>query len=272
MSFLFGVKAAWYDVHKMLKLNVDMIEIFIGKKDLIEHRDKMIGIFTEILDKHKLKAVVHAPEYHDNFLVDIASLNEELRNKSIEALRKTIEFSDELGVKPIIIHPGGISSHPLDKAPLIENLKKSLSELNYDYFWLENMPWFYWLENGELAISHICIESSDFIEILDEIEGVAFDICHAYLSTKEGSNKKVREAVNILKPYIKHVHISDARAPYHEGLQIGSGDVDFTVIKRLPSNIGIVPEIEKGYENDGLGFKLALEKLKYLTKSLGENI
>ncbi|MDI6707982.1 MAG: sugar phosphate isomerase/epimerase family protein [Candidatus Thermoplasmatota archaeon] len=268
MSFLFGVKAGWYDVYTMLKLNVDLVEIFIGKRDLIEYNDKTIEIFTGVLENYNVNAVVHAPEYYEDFLVDIASTDVALRNKSIKALQETINFAEQLGIKHIIIHPGGISLKPLDKSQLLKNLKKSLSELNYKRFWLENMPWFYWLENGKLAKSHICVEATDFTELIDEIEGITFDLCHAYLSTKEGGNDKLNYMTDQLKNYIKHIHVSDARAPYHEGLQIGIGDIDFRIMKELPSGIGIVPEIENGYENDGLGFKIALEKLKYIVKSL----
>jgi N-acetylneuraminate synthase len=179
-----------------------------------------------------------------------------------------MSFAEHLGIKPIIIHPGGISLNPLDKLQLLKNLKKSLSELNYEHFWLENMPWFYWLENGKLAKSHICIESSDFIELVDETDGITFDICHGYLSTEEGSNDKLNDGIDKLKNHIKHVHISDARAPHYEGLQIGTGNIDFAVMEELPLGVGIVPEIRNGHGNNGLGFKIALEKLKYIVKSL----
>ncbi len=59
---------------------------------------------------------------------------------------------------------------------------------------------------------------------------------------------------------IKHVHASDAKPPHHEGLQIGTGFVDFKMLRDL--NVGIIPEIIDGHKNEGEGFRIAIERLK----------
>lgn len=88
------------------------------------------------------------------------------------------------------------------------------------------------------------------------------DICHAFLATKKGSNEDVAAMKKSLGKMIKHVHVSDARPPHDEGLQIGEGLVDFDVLKDF--QVGIIPEIINGHKNKGEGFRIALERLKNL--------
>lgn len=86
------------------------------------------------------------------------------------------------------------------------------------------------------------------------------DICHAYLATREGDNIHVQTMIKTLGKDIKHVHVSDAKPPHQEGLQIGDGLVDFGVLKDI--QVGIIPEIIRGHNNEGEGFGRALTKLK----------
>ena len=71
--------------------------------------------------------------------------------------------------------------------------------------------------------------------------------------------------VRMLMPYVEHMHIVDALGVDGEGVQMGEGDVDFTRLSQVLSEIAsapqFIPEIWQGHKNDGEGFWQALNYL-----------
>jgi hypothetical protein len=60
-----------------------------------------------------------------------------------------------------------------------------------------------------------------------------------------------------LDGYIRHIHLSDAAYPHQEGLQLGSGELDLTLVPR-GRGLPILLEVRGGHENSGEGFRTAL--------------
>ncbi len=69
-----------------------------------------------------------------------------------------------------------------------------------------------------------------------------------------------------LRPFIRHIHISDAGGISYEGMQIGDGEIDFQGILPLLEGLDViaVPEILNGHEDRGEGFRVAVSRLKAL--------
>jgi sugar phosphate isomerase/epimerase len=69
---------------------------------------------------------------------------------------------------------------------------------------------------------------------------------------------------------ILHLHLSDAKPPDHEGLQVGEGDVDMERVLRAFRGMDItaVPEIMGGHRGGGLSFRRALEELRGIEASI----
>ncbi len=67
-------------------------------------------------------------------------------------------------------------------------------------------------------------------------------------------------------PHSIHLHIVDAKGVDGEGVQIGHGDVDFTMLSRMlkmhAPEIPFIPEVWQGHKNQGRGFWEALEFLE----------
>ncbi len=212
---------------------------------------------------------VHAQEMisHDRrrWLLDLASEDEGFRRECVEVVGKTRELADALGGLPAVIHPGGIRSGRADRRVLLGNLRDSLKELGPDKLLLENMPWFYWHEKEERMVANICVSIKDMERFIGLVEGFTLDVCHGYLSKPEGDPGYVSRFLAALGGRTRHVHVSDARAPDSEGLQIGDGSVDFSVLRGL--RVPVLAEIWNGHENGGLGFKTAIERLRSLEKS-----
>jgi sugar phosphate isomerase/epimerase len=259
-----GVKAWWKDADIMVKFGTNLMEVHLEPIDLDQYLQEMVQTFSRISDEHGMEFVIHNQAYwtdgKDYRLVDLASQDESLRQKAIKIVKKTLSFASEINAYHVIVHPGGIAPNRIESEKLLSTLTKSLKEINDKRLIVENMPWFYIMQNGEIWRNNICIDAEDFFRFSDLGGGVAFDICHAYLPTEEGSHEHILQMKNDLKNMIKHVHVSDAKPPHHEGLQIGSGLIDFGVLKDF--KVGIVPEVIDGHKNEGEGFKIAIERLR----------
>jgi N-acetylneuraminate synthase len=252
----------------MVKLDPDMMEVHIEDSDLYLHYQDMVDIFTRLMDEHGVGLIVHNQEYwseDDNYhLVDLASQDDELRTHAVEIVKKTLEFAETVNATHVIIHPGGVTPEPIKKDEPLQRLKESLKEIGDKRVILENMPWFYIMRDRSVWTSNICVEADDFFQFTDLIGGVTLDICHAYLKTRKGGNEYILSMKNNLGNMIKHVHVSDAKPPHREGLQIGDGFIDFRLLRDI--NVGVVPEIISGHKNYGEGFRIAIERLRSLDR------
>jgi N-acetylneuraminate synthase len=59
---------------------------------------------------------------------------------------------------------------------------------------------------------------------------------------------------------VMHVHASDAVAPDREGLQVGDGEVDFSVLMGM--SVPVLVEIWNGHADGGAGFRVGIERLR----------
>jgi sugar phosphate isomerase/epimerase len=263
-----GLKSSVKDVNVISELGPAFLETFIFPRDLIELKiDELVQRFGA----SGLPVVVHVPEYHGDVFVDLASDDPSVRKSSIEAVNLSIKLADALGSPHIVLHPGGISENGLDRPKAIKRLRKALEELSYERFYLENMPWFYFKARrtpGKTVQvkSNIMIAPEDYAIVLDNIAGMTLDICHGFLSTKKGSMKNLLALFDAYPKLPRYLHLSDAKAPDGEGLQLGDGQIDLgPVYDRLRKNgkdwWGI-PEIMDGHRNGGSGFAKALKILK----------
>jgi N-acetylneuraminate synthase len=211
-------------------------------------------------------AYVHAQEFvrhgGKQRLIDLTSEDETFRASCIKTLQDSRALADSLGKVDLIIHPGGIRRSVVDHDPLLKNLNSSLSELGPRGLLLENMPWYYWQKGAGRMVSNVCVSMESIAMLSDKVEGLVLDTSHGYLSRQEGSQEYLRDFMDVLGKKVKHIHLSDARAPDKEGLQIGEGDIDFSFLKGtcLPAMI----EVWNGHEQGGAGFREGIRRMRAL--------
>ncbi len=81
------------------------------------------------------------------------------------------------------------------------------------------------------------------------------------------------EQVDVLLPYIGHLHLSDGAGLDGEGLQIGEGTIDWVHFFRVLGDYHgtMIPEIWRGHQRQGEGFLIAIQRLSqsvlYASKS-----
>ena len=275
-----GIKVRFHDVQSMLSLNPEVFEFHFSDKDLdMEH-----SFSNEHFDQ---ELVVHAPEYHQGKLIDLCSDNTQSlhhsREESVRLIQKVIDettrISKHFSGKPLmVLHPGGMCLKRIkDKEKineLRENLRKSLKQLDKKNvtILLENMPPYPWFYGGQWNC-HILIDADEINQFCKENGyGFCFDLSHAQLYCK-WAGKDLIEYIKTIKPLIKHVHFADADGVDGEGLQIDEGEIDFSKVMphfrdiEMEESITMIPEIWRGHEKDGEGFKIAFERLnKHINK------
>jgi sialic acid synthase SpsE/sugar phosphate isomerase/epimerase len=272
------------DVEHTLPLEWGFTVRFRDYEETLVYQPKMLEFhFTDQdLDEqypggdHDLKLVVHAPEFFDRTLVDLCSLDDRQREQSVALIQKTIKLTRDIaphfeGMPKVIVHTGGMSlDHPIeDREQLYDNLRNSVNELDYEgvELLLENLPPHPWYFGGQWLTNAFM----DAFEIRDFIKPLGLDMCfdtsHAKLYCN-WAHVDFFEQVEVLLPYIRHLHLSDGSGLDGEGLQIGEGAIDWVKFFEIigagrPDGYQgtMIPEIWRGHQRGNEGFVIAIRRL-----------
>jgi N-acetylneuraminate synthase len=261
-----GPIVRWKDYKDYLRYEPDLFEFHLSDKDLDEEVPK--GNYSQ-------EVVVHAPEYMKRVYLNPAATDPEERRRAIDTLQRTLDVARRLGEsfkgKPkLVVHPGGITIQPVkEPGKLLEIFTDTLSKLNADGVEVlpENLPPRPWVFGGEWT-SNIFLLGEEMKEWLEKTGyKMCFDTSHAAMACNL-MNVDLAETVKLLKPYIRHLHVSDAAGVGDEGLQIGEGTVDWKSVLTPLSNYKytMVPEIWQGHLHGGKGFLQAMDHLKPFMK------
>lgn len=257
-----GFVVRFNDYKNVLQYQPKLLEFHFTDKDLDE---KYPG------DIHDLSLVVHAPEFWSNHLVDLCIFDDQLRQKSIDLMQRSLDITREMapyfnGVPKMVVHPGAASlDSPIqDRQRLYDNLKESVEALDFDgvELLLENLPPHPWYFGGQW-LTNAFMDTREIVMFLDEMGlKTCFDTSHSKLYCN-WANVDFIEQVEVIKPYISHLHLADASGLDGEGLQIGEGTIDWVEFfdHMLDYHGTMIPEIWRGHQRDGEGFLIAINRL-----------
>lgn len=252
---LLGAMTTLRDHERLSHLDVGFFELLVLDGD-------DVGELESLLSRDERCQIVHAPEKMRvdgrSELIDLADEDLERRQMFVRRVDEVSSMAASLGI-PTVVHPGGVRKEPTDGAELSENLRASLSEMD-GTLWLENMPRRYHVD-GERRYCNLCTSPHELVDLLPHVDGVTLDISHAYLSVERGGNAAIASFFETLRGSIKHVHLSDAAHPDGEGLQLGDGDVDLSILPRMRS-VPVLLEIWNGHLDDGAGFAEAVRRVR----------
>ena len=257
-----GFKTRFSDVEFFAQLKPTLIEHHFSDRDLGE-------VHPDITLPQRL--FVHAPEFWGPRIIDLCSPDHETRELAVSVLQQTVDKVREVapryqGPPTLVVHVGGMSMDDPDArtAPMYDRAFEAISRLDTAGVIVlpENLPprpWYFggqWCQNAFIHPEEIV----DFCKRLNV--RMCFDLCHAQLYCNY-SGRSLTEYIEIVKPYIAHLHISDAAGIAAEGLQIGEGEIDFDAVFDQLSGVEFswVPEIWRGHNNDNEGFATALRRL-----------
>ncbi len=205
------------------------------------------------------------PVSHASYLINLASPEDQLRQKSIDAMVIEIQRAAWLGIPYVIFHPGSYTSSSPDEglARIITSLD-SILERTCDS---QTYPL---LENTAGQGSNLGWQFEQLGEIIRGIQddsriGVCIDTCHAFAAgypmdtqkNYESTVRKMSRTFGIRR--IKAFHLNDSKKPFGSRLDrhehIGEGEMGLQPFRLLLNDkrfrkIPMYLETEKG-ERDG---------------------
>lgn len=270
-----GLPVRHHDYRGLARLtNPRILEFHLSYRDVeLDHET----FFPERVDAD---LVVHAPElFAGDHTLDLASPDAAYRERSIAEMRRVIETTRRLapffvnadGAIGIVTNVGGFSMDaPLSPHAVAERrtlLLESLGQLQDPAveIWPQTMPPYPWHFGGQQF--HNMFLDAEWIDVFCRETGmrICLDVSHSMLACTHGA-KRLEDFLEWVLPHTAHLHLADAAGVDGEGLQIGEGEVDFSVLAgamtRLAPKASWIPEIWQGHERDGAGFWRALSKLE----------
>ena len=191
-----------------------------------DHYLPMIGLSLESMMKsYDITYSIHAP-FND---INIASLNESVREMSVIELIKIMNMASELDIKTVTIHPGlysmvvsGLEDRSVMAAKRsLRTLDRMAQECGVRLC-VENMPGF------KFFLGQTADQMSELLEGTNL--PICLDIGHA------NTTGQLNEIIDTLGNRIMNVHIHDNDGKQDQHLTIGEGTVDFEdCLKRLSS-------------------------------------
>ena len=270
-SKMWGVKCRFHDFLDYSVLSAPVVEFHCSQKDIYDSTTGICSATSQL--------VVHAPEIVDMMLVDICSQDERQKTLSLNILQdtitKTIELSRQFPGKPkLVVHFGGMKLDPARdeetvRKDLLRRAVSSFEALKYDPDEIEilpeNLPPKPWYLGGEWN-QYGFMTADDMIQFCEHFDlKMTFDICHAQLYCKSCDEDLV-DYTRRVRPFVSHLHISDATGIGGEGVQIHEGEIDFEgVFTELKDcRCSWVTEVWAGHTDNGQGvYKSMLELQKY---------
>ena len=271
-----GIVGRLNDFTDYLEWKPKLIEIHLTWRDLVNFSSEKNTFQSKSFGQD---FVVHAPEYYKDKLIDFTTSDSVVLDYSFEMLQKTVNLARELAPQfsgmrnekgpKIILHPGGHAEARLEtnKTDQYKTLAKNLHEIDTDgvELLIENMPPNPWYFGGQWFNS-VFLDPSEIDQFCKDTGfGMCYDTSHALLHCNY-SKQTLNNFTNKISKHVRHLHISDGAGTTQEGLQLGSGDIDFDHLFEILKNIdtGFIPEIWQGHLNSGSGFHKALKTIQNL--------
>jgi N-acetylneuraminate synthase len=270
----YGVPARYHDFADISQgVDLDFIEFHLS------YRDLEVDPSGYIKARQEMGFAVHCPElFAGDHLLDLSNSDNAYKKHSVEELKKVVDLTRRLNayfpktdLPVIVVNAGGWSQNAFlpvkDRARLYEMTAESLGKVDLSdvQVAIQTMPPFPWHFGGQ-SHHNLFVDPDEICVFCSQTkQKICLDVSHSMMACNyyhwdfEVFLKKVL-------PHTVHLHIVDAKGIDGEGVQIGKGDVDFAMLKRIldsdAPDIQFIPEVWQGHKNNGEGFWLALNFLE----------
>ncbi len=247
---MIGVSSTEFSAYRFDEVIAEVSKVFEHWEIFAEaeHRLPTVeSLFREMMPSYNLSYSIHAPISD----INIASLNERIREDSILEILTTAETAASLGIELITIHPGltSMSVHYMEEKAM-EKANRSLSSIDrissqYGVtIAVENMPSF------PFMLGHTAEEMNELIGSTNL--GFCLDIGHG------NTTGQTNELIKAFRDRLVNIHIHDNHGEMDEHLTLGEGDIDFkSIISSLKGYTG-------NYVIESKSFPSAVESQDYL--------
>lgn len=224
------------------ELGLDTVQIFTKNNNQWQGKsltDTDIRLFRDTLEE----AGIQVPCSHDSYLINLASPDDELWQKSLNAFVVELERAEALGLEGVVMHPG---SH-LDSTPET-GLERIITALNEAHRQTSGYRVQTWLETTAGQGTNLGYRFEHLQTILDgqdspERCGVCVDTCHIFaagypLITHTDYASTIGQLIEaVTLPRIRAFHLNDSkkglgsRVDRHE--HIGEGELGLEPFRHL---------------------------------------
>ncbi|MDQ3191094.1 MAG: deoxyribonuclease IV [Bacteroidota bacterium] len=241
------------------RLGINTFQIFT--KNQRQWKEKEISeIEGKAFRKNLIKYGIKTAFSHTTYLINVASVNEVIRERSIFALASEVKRCQSLGLSYTVLHPGSFKGSTLSAG--IENIADAL------YAVLENTKDSdvkILLENTAGQGSSIGGKFEHLSQIINQVNspriGVCFDTCHAFaagydIRTHKGFEITMNELdkeVGLNKLYVFHLNDSKGSLASHLDRHdhIGKGKLGIEPFRQIMKRFPDIPKVlETPKEND----------------------
>ena len=224
--------------------------------------DTDIRLFRESIDRTGIQSACA----HDSYLINLASPNDLLWEKSLNALVDELERAEALGLAGVVMHPGSIVA-----SSEAEGQQRIVEGLNEAHRRTAGLHCQYWLETTAGQGTNLGHRFEQIGFLLQEVReperlGVCVDSCHIFaagypLQTPEEYQSTMEEFDRLIGvSRIRAWHLNDSKKPLgsrvdrHE--HIGEGCLGLEPFRHIVNDVRFVQtpmylETEKG-ERDGV--------------------
>jgi deoxyribonuclease-4 len=228
------------------RLGIDTFQIFTQNQRQWLNKKidaALLQQFTRAWDRKKVKIIFS----HCSYLLNLASLNEDIQRKSIDALIGEVKRCHDLGLSYCVLHPGSYKDQTLETA-----IKKVITALEHVLQQTDFSTVKILLENTAGQGSAIGYRFDHLKEIIGGVRskriGVCFDTCHAF-----SAGYDLRDDVAFQKTFdefdkivgidnLHAIHINDtktdlgSRVDRHDNIGIGKLGLECfrLVLKQFP--------------------------------------
>ncbi|AGI47032.1 Sugar phosphate isomerase/epimerase [Thermoplasmatales archaeon BRNA1] len=210
----------FYEMLESISKDFSHWEIFSEADHMVQ---KVSGGFADRAEMYKMTFSIHT----DISCVNIAAVNERMREASVMEIVSEMEAAVEMGIDTLTVHPGIINlavSGTRDRSVRsAKNSARFISRAANEYglrVCMENMP------NVPMLIGTSVEELQEIVDGTDL--GVTFDIGHA------NTLGMIDSMIDTFGDRIGNVHIHDNLGKRDDHLTLGEGNIDFLpIIRRL---------------------------------------
>lgn len=252
-----------FSIERAKELGCSTVQIFSHNPRIWEVRqipEESILSFRETRKLYDITPVF----IHASYLINLASANNDVREKSIKLMIQELDIADFLNADYVVLHTGSASrdTEEIGRKRAIDAIKE-VSHINK---WRAGLL----LENTAGEKGDISSKIKDLAEIIDStdsslIAGLCIDTCHAFqagydLSVSEGISKLAAEIDKCLGiKNIRLIHLNDSKKEFNNRVDrhehIGEGKIGLEGLKNFVNhpafrNIPIILETPKKSEED----------------------
>ena len=233
------------------RLQIDTFQIF--SRNQRQWKAKPVTAEESELYRNAVKrSKVKTTFSHTSYLINLAAENDDIRNKSITALKEEVERCTALGLAYCVLHPGAAGTQTLELAVnrIADGLREVIdSSAKSDVMIL--------LENTAGQGTSVGGTFENLKMITDLVEsnriGYCFDTCHAFVSeydirTHVGFEETMNEFDKILGlKNLKVFHLNDSKGDFNSHLDrhehIGHGHLGLVPFREIMQKFPHIPKV-----------------------------